>query len=285
MRMHNYSRFEDFKIADMGLDGQVLVVDPRQYVTPYTQFAREQGVAEYGRARLIARRRNGNSTYRFEGVRDCEYFFVEGGRGGLTQVSLEIKDKRGRWREWMLDNPLHWLGTTEYAKRAGMSRRVLVAGLGMGLALWQLAESDAVDEIVVVEREQDVVDLVTPFLPVALKSKNFRIVVDDFYSYCKSRFDSLAESPLDDVVERLVDDETLDEKARVERLLNHVASEAERAVRALALRPFFDAVYWDLAVGTSTQSAPALMEARVLVPLMLGDVSLVRFGMRGDWRT
>ncbi len=62
----------------------------------------------------------------------------------------------------MVDDPPHWWMMKKHAEY--YSGRVLVAGLGLGLILHALDAEEHVEDIVVVERSQDVVDLVLPSL-------------------------------------------------------------------------------------------------------------------------
>jgi spermidine synthase len=57
--------------------------------------------------------------------------------------------------EWHLYQELHELA---YGK-------VLIAGLGLGFDLLNVSDKDGVDEIVVVEKQQAVIDLVWPYIP------------------------------------------------------------------------------------------------------------------------
>lgn len=64
---------------------------------------------------------------------------------------------------WMTDMPVEQ--EQHYDCLAGAEGRVLVGGLGLGLALHILDRNKAVDEIVVVERSQDVINLVWEHTP------------------------------------------------------------------------------------------------------------------------
>jgi hypothetical protein len=64
---------------------------------------------------------------------------------------------------WMVDDCPHVWAIAEHA--TAYHGRVLVAGLGLGLIIHALQSIDAVESITVVEREQDVIDLVSPHMP------------------------------------------------------------------------------------------------------------------------
>lgn len=63
---------------------------------------------------------------------------------------------------WMTDNPAELVAMHEFAQEA--SGRVLVGGLGLGIVVRYLAQNPRVRDITVVEREQDVIDLIRPQL-------------------------------------------------------------------------------------------------------------------------
>lgn len=94
----------------------------------------------------------------------------------LPIMSLEGKEADGEWRQWMIDDPFNFLATKRYCE--AMSGRVLTSGLGLGIAAKALAENDKVTELVVVEREQAVIDLVKPYMP-----EKAQVVQGDFSDY------------------------------------------------------------------------------------------------------
>ncbi len=90
----------------------------------------------------------------------------------ITITALEIENKTV-----MVDDVPHYYGMVNHAKY--YSGTVLVAGLGLGLIVHTLAQNPDVSRIVVVERSQDVINLVGPLVP----SKNLEIVHADWYQY------------------------------------------------------------------------------------------------------
>lgn len=69
------------------------------------------------------------------------------------------------------------------------SGRVLITGLGLGCVVRGALLNPQVDHVTVVEREQDVIDLVAPFMP---HKDRLTIVHDDarhFASHCKAHFE------------------------------------------------------------------------------------------------
>jgi len=61
----------------------------------------------------------------------------------------------------------------------GMSGRVLIGGLGLGLAVAYLEGNDDVTEIVCVEKSQSIIHMVLPFLP----KKKTRVIQMDLFKY------------------------------------------------------------------------------------------------------
>lgn len=86
---------------------------------------------------------------------------------------------------WMVDDPPHWWMINRIAPK--LRGRVLMGGLGLGLMAHALASNPDVDEVVIVERNSDVITLVTPYLP-GVET----IVCGDLHPYIESgdRFDS-----------------------------------------------------------------------------------------------
>ena len=113
--------------------------------------------------------------YRLYRVDGFSYFQVT---KEIPVMSLEGREN-GEWRQWMIDDPFNYLAMRRYCER--MSGRVLTSGLGLGIAATALAENPKVSEVVIVERAQEVIDLIAPYLP---KGK-LRIVHDDFWTYVK----------------------------------------------------------------------------------------------------
>lgn len=89
-------------------------------------------------------------------------FYGMGGFGFYEAVKslpiTELQEKRGsRWYTWMVDDPPHWYGMQRYAKTA--HGKVLMGGLGLGLALRAYLDSPRVKGITVVDRAKPVLAL------------------------------------------------------------------------------------------------------------------------------
>ncbi len=112
------------------------------------------------------------------------YYFMEGVAGydlfeviePIKVTVLEIKEN-GKWREMMVDDPLHDNGMRLLANVCRGT--VLVAGLGLGLVVHHLFNNNKVDYVVVVEKNRDVIDIVSKYL----KYKNLKIIHRDFFEY------------------------------------------------------------------------------------------------------
>ncbi len=140
------------------------VMPVSEWHTPATDYpVGARGAAEIRRAHY------GRGYYHLHGVKGKELYQVT---KPIPVTSLYVDGQ-----EWMVDDPLHWYGTGQWS--AHCRDATLVAGLGLGLVVHQLVAADRV--FTVVERNQDVIDLISPHLPPG----KYRIVCDDFYEYVK----------------------------------------------------------------------------------------------------
>ncbi len=96
---------------------------------------------------------------------------------------LQTREPGEEWRTWMTDEPAHWLMLHEIARRI-KGPSVCMAGLGLGLILHVLAERTDITHVMVIERSQDVCDLITPNVP---QSRTYRLHVHstDFWTFVK----------------------------------------------------------------------------------------------------
>lgn len=93
----------------------------------------------------------------------------------LTLLQEKVGDK---WRDWMVDSPYEWYAMGEYSMRAN-GPRILVGGLGLGLILHHLTLRRDIEEITVVEISEDVIHMVSPYIP---KDPRIKIIHGDIYS-------------------------------------------------------------------------------------------------------
>jgi len=96
---------------------------------------------------------------------------------GIPITSLQQRRDR-KWHGWMVDDPPNHRAMEIYAEHA--KGKVLVAGLGLGLYLHELAKNNKITEVAVVEVSSEVIQLVEPYLPVL---PGFTIILDDFYEF------------------------------------------------------------------------------------------------------
>lgn len=124
----------------------VFPVDEEKGEAKVERFTISQHEADFSRLRGAI---NANP---YEEVRPGEY--VRLGVGGVLMMSDTRMEKR-----------------TNYGFVSNANGRVLVAGLGLGVALLPVLLKKSVTEVVVIEKSKDVIELVTPRLVAYLNSK------------------------------------------------------------------------------------------------------------------
>ena len=140
--------------------------------TPATDYPRRQ-VGDF----RIADYRYVKGYYNMSGLLDNALF-----RAAKPLTITDLQERRnGKWHTWMVDDPPHWEAMKFYASKA--VGRVLTTGLGLGLVIHALDENKAVESIAVIERSQDVIDLVGDLVPLSV------IIKDDFYDYMAATSD------------------------------------------------------------------------------------------------
>ncbi len=149
----------------MELDKYTLVLD--DWHTPATDYQEDQ----VGNVR-IRKLKYTRGYYQMYGIDDKMVFNV------VKPITItQLQERRGRkWNSWMVDDPPHWRAMEIYAQHS--KGRVLVAGLGLGLILHALVKNKDVTEIVVIERNTDILRLMCDLIPTQP-----RIIQDDFLSY------------------------------------------------------------------------------------------------------
>ena len=137
-----------------------------EWDTPAHKYPRQKlGCAEV-RAYKI-----GKGIYDMYGVNRYKFFESQ---APLTDIQLKIRGK-----VWMVSDPPHWHAMQEHA--GFYHGHVLCAGLGLGLIVHALNDNPRVKQITVIEREQDVIDLISPHLP----KKKLTILHGDFWNYTR----------------------------------------------------------------------------------------------------
>ena len=160
---------------------EIIVI--RDWRTPATDYPE----SEFGSAR-IRREKYKKGYYHNYGLRGYEYFEV---KKPIDITSLEIMDNCGVWKTWMVDDVPHWWSMQKYAENS--SGKVLVAGLGLGLVTGELLKNVDVNSVTVIERNEDVIGLIAPFLPIKI-GDNLEILNEDFYDFIhetEERFDRI----------------------------------------------------------------------------------------------
>jgi len=95
-----------------------------------------------------------------------------------TYVSLRVTNDAGESQVMMSDFHYERATCEEVVRRAHGD--VLVAGLGLGMILHHILKKESVSEVTVIEKYQDVVDLVLPTLPT---SEKLKVLLDDIYTW------------------------------------------------------------------------------------------------------
>lgn len=232
-------------VAQPGWQSRLLRISARQHRSPYDGF---RGTSTTGKARLT----------RGDGWAPGEYFSMEGIDGyefaqvtGAREIPVvNLQRRRGdRWETWMVDDPLHVRGTRALVDRivAEAPRRtgeVLVAGLGMGLQLHAMARRGVQGRFRRVTVVEIDPDVVALVNPhlARLKRSSADTVALDFQIVRADFYDYLR--------------------------------------RTDAAR--FDAVYWDLAVGTPAETRADFARGCAECDAHAPGVPLFQFGLRPD---
>lgn len=141
--------------------------------------------SEYPRARVgsarIATSWYYPGVYHAHMTRGYEYFVAT---KRLYITTLKIYGKT-----WMVDDPPHWWAMEDHAK--AFEGHVVCAGLGLGLMVHAMDANQKIDRITVVERNQDVIELVEPLIP----HRKLEIINSDWWG-----FNPTTISPIDGVL-------------------------------------------------------------------------------------
>jgi hypothetical protein len=130
--------------------------------SPASEYPR----AEVGRARIKTAFYT-PGLYHAYGQRGYEYYEA---MRRLYITTLQIDGET-----WMVDDPPHWWAMEDHARH--YQGHVLCAGLGLGLIVHAMNRNPGIDRITVVERNPDVIDLVSPQLP----GDKLELVLGDFW--------------------------------------------------------------------------------------------------------
>lgn len=145
------------KILDLRADpdNPITAVYPLTATTPATHYMLQR----HGSARLT-RSVKPKGIYWLSDVSQFQFLKV------IEPVPVtHLQTKEGDdWSTWMVDDPEHWIMLHEYARRI-KGPRVCLAGLGLGLIAHILADRPDIREVVIVDRNPDVIELMRDNLP------------------------------------------------------------------------------------------------------------------------
>ena len=149
---------------------EVLVKEVNSWHTPATEYT----VAQAGNFRLCRSTCKPGHHHHQE---------IDGAR--CTKVTAPIvltvlqEQRRGRWCDWMADDPFDYWAMQKYAAVA--HGKVLTSGLGLGLVTHELVKNDKVENVTIIERSPEVIELTAKYLP---KGK-VTLIQGDFWEYVK----------------------------------------------------------------------------------------------------
>lgn len=107
------------------------------------------------------------------------YFMVAGLKANFEYVKL-FRKKDGIW---MSDTPMERNSNNGFIQDANGD--VLIFGLGLGLIVFPLLEKESVKSIKVVELNQEIIDLVSPYIKAKDTHNKFSVVQGDAYEHHK----------------------------------------------------------------------------------------------------
>lgn len=135
-------------------------------ITPLYAEKEEKGVAKISRFEF---KNSDNPLYNLRAVRDGGYM-MKMYDGHYTRLVVD-------GQMMMSDTAMERLSNKYFVVNA--NGRVFVAGLGLGLIIKPLLDKESITEIVVVEKYQDVIDLVEP----KLKHPKLKVICADIFEY------------------------------------------------------------------------------------------------------
>ncbi len=130
-------------------DNPITGVYPLTTKTPATAYPLDT----FGSARLI-RTIKPKGVYWLSDVSEFQFL-----RTIETVPVTHLQTREGDdWTTWMVDDPEHWTMLHAYARRI-RGPRVCIAGLGLGLIQHILADRKDIKDVMIVERNPDVIEL------------------------------------------------------------------------------------------------------------------------------
>jgi hypothetical protein len=161
------------KILDLKADpdNPITAVYPLATKTPASEYM----LGRYGSARLT-RSVKPKGVYWLSDVSQFQFLKV------IEPVPVtHLQTKEGDdWQTWMVDDPEHWVMLHDYSRRI-KGPRVCIAGLGLCLIAHIIADRHDIQEVVIVDRNRDVIELMRDHLPPTHQSR--LIHEGDFWSF------------------------------------------------------------------------------------------------------
>lgn len=154
-------------------------IDGAMWVTPASTYP----ITQTSTAR-IQHSYMSTGIYPYWGIDSYVYYEL---KRKLPLTTLQLQEGARGWKTWMVDDPPQWRSMQKFAEAA--TGNVLVAGLGLGLVVHALDANINVKGVTIVERNTDVINLITPLLPHDRFNRR-RFVVSDFMAFIHDAQDS-----------------------------------------------------------------------------------------------
>lgn len=152
-------------------DNQITAIYPLATRTPASNYMLQR----FGSARLT-RSVKPKGIYWLSDVSQFQFLKVIEPVPVTHLQTLEGDD----WQTWMVDDPEHWVMLHDYARRI-KGPRVCIAGLGLCLIAHILADRADIQEIAIIERNHDVIELMQDNLPAS--HHRTHIFESDFWAF------------------------------------------------------------------------------------------------------
>ena len=137
----------------------------------YSWHTFDYKIAKVGNAE-ITKETYGKGLYLMEGVDGYDFFYV---KNPIKITVLKINRETQ-----MVDDPLHLIGMKLLAEAS--EGKVLTAGLGLGLYTIFLQENPLIESITVIEKNENVKELVEPMISKYIK-KPTKIIIDNIMNW------------------------------------------------------------------------------------------------------
>ena len=155
------------------VQGTSRTLELTEWRTPASDYAERQ----VGHYRLHKTEYPAGQYYPYGWIDGYLYYYT----ANSLPIMLLQEQREGMWKDWMSDGPCDYRRMQKYAEVA--EGDVLVAGLGLGLFIHELAKNDRVGDVTVVERSPEVIGLILDSIKGCMPEHIIRIVQEDFWSY------------------------------------------------------------------------------------------------------